>query len=160
MRVKSGQSLLELAVGLIVAVPIILTLMDCALIALGASTNDAVCRDAARAAAGGPPVELSPAVNRNAGLATPPNQRAVAVVKRLYHMNLPIKVRETVNVVETVNGPVPEVPLGGPVSGQVAVQTIVDIYPPFLLGVFAGPQVTLKSRHAFDYTYIVPNTTP
>jgi hypothetical protein len=161
LRRRNGQSLLELSVGLMVAVPIMLLLIDCAMIALGASTNDAVCRDAARAAASGPPGQLLASTNRTVPSVEPPNQRAVAVVKRVYQSNLPLKLRETVNVVETVNGPVPAAPLGGPVSGKVAVQTTVDVYPPFLVGAFVGSGgLVFQSRHSYPYTYVVPNTTP
>ena len=161
LRRSNGQSLLELSVGLTVAVPIMLLLIDCAMIALGAGTNDAVCRDAARAAASGPPGQLIASANRTVPGAEPPNQRAVAVIKRVYQSNLPMKLRETVNVVESVNGPVPAAPLGGPVSGKVAVQTTVDIYPPFLVGAYLGAGgLEFKSRHSYPYTYVVPNTTP
>ena len=156
-RQRQGQSLLELAASLMVVVPVILVLIDCAFLALGAGTNDAVCRDAARAAAGGPPGLLA-AGSRTVGTGAPPNKRAVGIIKRVYQSNLPLKLRESAEVQEKIESPVPAAPHGGPVIGEVAVETTLDVYPPFLVRALVGSQsFAFKSRHSYPYTYVMPN---
>lgn len=144
MRREKGQSLVELGTALIVVIPLLLVLLNGAFVFLGATLNDAVCRDAARAAASGPPSTIAPGV---------PRQRAKSVIKRVYQSGLPMKVRESVEIVETVKD-IPPDATGGAVDGQITVGTTIDVYPIFtLLG--AGP-LTLKSKHTVPITYIKP----
>lgn len=143
---RNGQALAELCAALIVVVPVMLILLDCVFVFIGASLNDFVCRDAARAAASGPPSVLTPGA---------PNQRAVTVIKHVYYSGLPMKVREAVNVVETVND-VPPKSQGGGVDGEVTVGTTIDIYPPFQVSWINSGKVVLKSRHTVPITYVRP----
>ena len=79
-RTANGQSLAELCAGLIVCLPVLLSVIDASYIALGASINDSVCRDAVRAAASGQPNMKGSA--RHAVTSGQPFDRASAIIKR------------------------------------------------------------------------------
>lgn len=143
---RSGQALVELAAGLIVVIPLLLIVIDCAIICIGASLNDSVCRDAARAAASGPPSNLNPGA---------PTQRAVTVIKHIYYSSMPMKVREAIVIAENVRDVPPQF-MGGGVDGDVTLQTTIDIYPPFLVRAIGAKQVVLKSKHTVPITYVRP----
>ncbi len=156
---RCGQALAECCAGLLIVVPILLILLDCVFVFMGASLNDSVCRDAARAAASGQPSSLTLAANRNVGKTQTPNQRAVAVIKHVYYSGLPMKVRETVAVVENVRD-VPPVEQGGAIDGDVTVSTTIDIYPPFRVTWINSGIVVLRSKHTVAFTYVRPAASP
>ncbi len=152
---RNGQALVELGAGLLVLIPVLLILLDGVYVFIGASLNEFVCRDAARSAASGAPSSLTAGVNRTVATGKTPNQRAVTVIKHVYYSGLPMKVRELVNVVETVRD-VPPKSLGGAVDGEVTVATTIDIYPPFQVSWINAGVIVLKSRHTVPITYIRP----
>lgn len=148
-----GQSLVELCASLVVCVPIILACIDASYIAMGASINDTICRDAARAAASGKPQVVNP--SRHAiGPAQDSFLRAAAVIKAHNPSNLPIKVNEQPLVFETVRD-IPPSNTGGAVDGEVEVKTTVLIMPPFLVNALLPSGVNLSSTHSIPYTYSV-----
>lgn len=158
-RTKKAQGLAEVVGVLVCLVPVVLLVIDLGMIAIGAGLNDQACRDAARAAASGPPSDLSKGENRQVGSGTAPYDRAAAVVKKIYSTSLPMKVRESIQAVETVR----DIPtdIGGAVDGEVSVKTTIDIFPPFLAGAVVGPQgVALNCTHTVPITYVVPNKNP
>lgn len=158
-RIKRGQGLVEVVGVLICVVPAVLLVIDLGMVAIGAGLNDQACRDAARAAASGPPSDLSKGENRQVGSGTAPYDRAVAVVKKIYSTRLPMKVREKIDAVETVR----DIPTdaGGAVDGEVSVKTTIDIFPPFLAGAVVGANgVSLNCTHTVPITYVVPNKNP
>ncbi len=138
---KSGQGLAELCASMVMIVPLLLAAIDCSYICIGASMNDLACRDAARAAA--------------AGLPAASEERAATVIKRIYYFNLPMKVRDTIKVDEKVTD-VPPKSMGGAVEGTVAVETTIDIYPPFVVKFLGSGKVALNSRHSMPITYMMP----
>lgn len=146
---------MELAATLIVVIPMFLVLMDLVILAIGATLNDSVCRDAARAASAGPPANHSAVMNQVLAPSTAPYQRAVAVVKNLYCTSIPAKVRDNPDVIETLND-VPPDPAGGAVQGEILVRTTVDVYPLFLVRAIAPCGVTFSACHTVPYTYVVP----
>jgi len=155
-RANSGTSLVEFCAVLIITVPIILSVIDLGFIALGAQMNDTVSRDAARAAAEGPPGGTPGESNATLKSSTEPYKRAQEVVENFYCTNVPAKVREDLKLTESLTD-VPPNTEGGAVDGQIAVETTVDIYPPFLIGGIAeGHKITLSARHDSPYTYVVP----
>lgn len=159
-RAKAGQGAVELVGALVCLVPVALVLVDLGVVAIGAGINDAVCRDAARAAAAGPPSELTVGDNRNLGNSASPYQRAVSVIKKLYNTSVPAKVRDQIEAVETVKD-VPPAPTGGAIDGEVSVITTIDVYPPFIVGKVVGDgKIALSSKHSVPITYVVPNTAP
>jgi hypothetical protein len=158
-RVRShlGQSTIEILCGFIIFVPLILLAIDLVTVYSGYSLNNRMCRDAARAASSGPPNAL------NAGS---PKQRADGVIREVYNAATVknYNVLGTVHphpdcvVTEQLTGPIPDTSLGGPVDGQVTVETTVDVVPPFLIKEFVGPKgISLTTRETFPYTYIVPS---
>ncbi|HIA50965.1 MAG TPA: hypothetical protein EYN91_02610 [Candidatus Melainabacteria bacterium] len=158
-RHREGQGLVEVVGVLICVVPAVLLVIDLGMIAIGAGLNDQACRDAARAAASGPPSDLTKGENRQVGAGTAPYDRAEAVVKKIYSTRLPMKVREKIETVETVR----DIPtdIGGAVDGEISVKTTIDIFPPFLAGAIVGNQgYTLNSTHTVPITYVVPNKNP
>ena len=84
-RVRSGQSLAELAAGLMILVPVFLLVFDLAVCIIADTINENVCRDAARAASAGVP---APFTSFN-GTTIPADafQRAQAVVKHVYQLD-------------------------------------------------------------------------
>jgi hypothetical protein len=159
-RRPRAQGAVELVGALVCLTPVALALIDCGIVALGAGINDAVCRDSARAAASGPPSELTTATERAVPAGKSPYDRAESVVKRMYASNVPAKVRDAIAVKETIRD-VPPSPVGGAIDGEISVQTTIDIYPPFLLGAVMGSSgVCLTSKHIVPITYVVPDSTP
>ncbi len=156
---ERAQGLVEVVCILICLVPVVLLVIDLGMIAIGAGLNDQACRDAARAAASGPPSIVSKGDNRNLSSGTSPYDRAQTVVKKIYSTQLPMKVREKIEAVETVRDIPTEA--GGAIDGEVSIKTTIDIFPPFIAGAVVGSQgVSLKCMHTVPITYVVPNQNP
>lgn len=153
---QTGQSMSELAAGLIVAIPIILLLIDCVVLLIGVVTNDSACRDAARAAASGPPGSYLAGENRSVPASGAPRKRAEQVIKQVYHPSGYLKIKDEVNVTENVQDPVPEPAIGGAINGDVTVETTAEVYPPFLVGQIAGGKVQIRKAETYSYTYVRP----
>lgn len=152
-RKTRGQGVAELVGALVLLVPIVLTAIDLGILAIGAAINDSICRDAARAAASGPPSEFSLGDSRNLTPDKAPYQRALSVATKLYSTNFPAKIRNTLVAVETVRD-IPPNSTGGAIDGDVAITTTIDIYPPFLVGAIMGG-VSLSSSHKVPITYVM-----
>ncbi len=156
MRQQVGHSMIELAAGLIVCVPVFLAVIDLAFIGMGASANDAVCRLAAEAVAAGPPsTSNAPSTNKlSAGQSG--FDIAVSVIKLHQPTKLPAQVSDQPAVTEQlVDVPPPD--QGGSVEGEVSVTTTVLITPPFIIGAYYGKNgVSLSSKHVVPFTYVVP----
>ncbi len=160
VRKKKGQGAAELVGAIVCLVPVILVVIDLGVVAIGAGINDAVCRDAARAAASGPPSELTLAENRVVTAGKAPHERAMSVIKRLYATNVPAKLRDTIEAEESVRD-IPPAPTGGAVDGEVSIKTTIDIYPPFIVGAVVGNSgVSLSSKHSVAITYVMPPSGP
>lgn len=157
-RNRRGQSLAELAAGLMVFVPIILLLCDCAVIVIGVAQNDTACRDAARAASSGPPGAMLPGT-RTVTSGQAPYRRAKSVIKEIYALGGLIKISETMAIKETVRAPLPEAPHGGPILGEVSVQTTAEVSPPFLIGaIVQSGSLQFKNTQKYPYTYVMPSS--
>lgn len=153
---QRGQSAVELVAGLIVAVPIVLCIIDLGFIAMGASANDNVCREAAQAAAASPPSSTNAPSTQKLTAGQSGYDAAVSVIKLHQPTNLPAKVSDQPDVSESLTD-VPPKDVGGSVDGDISVTTTVLITPPFLVGAYFGKNgVNLKSTHATPFTYVVP----
>lgn len=148
---KSGQSLVELGVGLTVMIPLLLIALNCIFVAIGASLNEFVSRDAARAAASGPPSALRTGNNRSVKSGAP-KDRVTAVINKVYYSGLPMKIRQDATIVETVRD-VPPAAEGGAVDGEVSVTTTIDIDLPVQVRGMTS-RLVLKSRHSMPITYM------
>lgn len=150
LRGQTGQSFVEMAAGLLVVIPIILLIIDCATLYMGVSLNDTVCRDAARAASMGPPNGIKDGE---------PKHRAETVVQRANRTTGSIRLDPNVELNEKIVGSLPSEPYGGPVNGEVSVATTVHVFPPFLISLFTGPHgVDFRTEHHFAYTWSMANT--
>ena len=153
-RKRNAQSLVELCAALIIAIPLLFTAIDAAFLLLGASLNDQVCRDAARAAASGPPSDLSLSpVPRLMGSGRAPALRAQAVIDHISYSGLPMKVRDSFKINEVITDIPPE-SIGGAIAGEMIVGTTIDINPPFQLPGLS--QVTFHTQHIMPITYVRP----
>lgn len=151
LHAAKGQSLFELCAALMIGLPLLLACIDVAYIALGASINDSICRDATRAAASARPQKIEPSRHK-VGPTQDAYLRAQAVVRTHNPSNLPIKVSEQVLVFELVRD-LPPATMGGAVDGEVEVKTSVLIVPPFLLQAIVPSGIILSSTHSIPYTY-------
>ena len=159
-RIRRGQSSIELVAGLMFLIPIILFAIDIATIFMGSTLNNSVCRDAARAAAGGPPSVLIAKFAMN-GQPTP-QERAKAVVSRNLKSTGAIQLDPNPVVTENVNAAsLPSPPFGGVVNGTVTAQTSVDVYTPFLVGrVIGKTPIRLTTSQTFPYTWVMSGKFP
>lgn len=150
-----GQSLIEVTVGIIVLVPVVICLIDLAVILLGVQTNDANCRNAARAAASGDPSEAT--------------FRAQTVMARSsMQANPPLisgsKLSTTVDV-KVISQPITEPDIatgkqispGGPITGTATVTSEVQIRPFVVHMVYGGKlPLTFTSKQSFPISYVAP----
>lgn len=148
-RLPQGSSLIELAAGLLVVIPLLLYGIDAATLYMGSSMNADYCREACRAAANGPP---------DMYCANPdytPKKRAIRVLKNRDNPKSIIRVSTMPVVNEQIFDPRPQAPFGGPVNGVVSVKTAVRIYPPFTLPGFPA-KLILETQQTYPYTWVMP----
>jgi hypothetical protein len=158
-RQRCGQSLVELVAGLAVCLPVFLAIVDMGYIAIGASANDSVCREAAQAAASGPPSTTVAPSTRALSAGQSGYDIAVSVIKIHQPTRVPAKVSEQPEVSEQLTD-VPPPDQGGSVDGEISVTTTVVITPPFLVGAYFGKNgLSLTSKHVAPFTYVVPQVT-
>jgi Flp pilus assembly protein TadG len=144
-----GLSIIELTVAITLLVPVILICVDCATLFSAQTLNANVCRQAARAAAAGPPSKMTP--NR-------PRLNAETVVQQNLASSGAIRMHKEVAIDESINR-LPVAPFGGSVDGTITVTTSVDVYSPFLVGRIVGKNpIVLVQSQTFPFTYVVPNT--
>ncbi len=153
-RKSLGQSMTELVVGLIVAVPVLLALVDCSIVVSGAQLGDANGLEAARIAASGDPNSSQQRVDAYIVKA---NSRLKGMVSdfRLDTKGLetsPANVGPEIQVLQEY---------GGLVRGTVTVRTKVNVTPFLVRIVYNGNRpLVLSSQHSFPFTYIVPRQKP
>jgi Flp pilus assembly protein TadG len=150
MHRKKGSSFVELATGLIVLIPIALAIFDFCIIVMGVQVNDSTCREAARVAASGNPLDAQ--------------SRAQAIIDRANsHASSTASSFSLVSVLSTVTPQDVQAlgTFGGLLKGSVTVQTDVSIRPMIVQFVFSGgAPLHFRSEQTFPFTYVVPNTTP
>lgn len=150
LRGRQGSSFIELAVGLLALIPVVLVLFDLCVIVMGVQVNDSTCREAARVAASGNPLD---AQSRAQIIVDRANSHASAVVSNF----------TLARVVSTVTAKDIAAlgTFGGPITGSVSVETDVDVHPLVVQLVYTGKSpLHFRSKQTFPFTYVVPNTTP
>jgi hypothetical protein len=149
LRGKRGSSFIELATGLLVIIPIVLVIFDLCVIVMGVQINDSTCREAARVAASGNPLQ---AQSRAQTIIDRANSRASGMVSNFVLANFTSTVTaQDVAALGTY---------GGPVKGTVTVETDVSIRPLVVELVYTGKSpLHFRSQQSFPFTYVVPNTT-
>ncbi|CAN5483879.1 hypothetical protein BH10CYA1_BH10CYA1_23450 [soil metagenome] len=147
---KKGQSIVELAVGLIALIPIILVVFDLAVIVIGVQINDSTCREAARVAASGSPQDQA---NRAKAVIARANQRSAGMLS-----NFRLVTDPPISTVTQAQATA-LAPYGGALNGTVTVQTEVDIKPFVVQAAYSGKSpLTFRSQQSFPITYVVPNS--
>src|SRR5271156_6852678 len=112
-----GQSIVELVAGLIVVIPVLLVLIDCAFVLSGVQMADSTCREAARIAASGDPAQAD---TRIASFLAKANSSAKGMVKD-YRLAGAGGVQFT--PADIVQEEQPLLAYGGPLQGSVTVKT-------------------------------------
>lgn len=149
-RRLSGQSLVELGAGLLVIVPMILVILDLAMLVIAVQTNDNACREAARIAASGDPAS---AQLRAQSVIARQNRTSGGMVSNFRIVAVDLVPPDVTQQVAALT------PYGGTITGTVTVSTDVDIRPFVVQWVYSGgAPLTFRSRQSFPFTYVVPNT--
>jgi hypothetical protein len=162
MRKKTGQSFVELAAGLIVLIPILLALLDLAMIIIAVQVNDTVCRDAARAASSGRPADFTSSMGVQKANAM---ERAQGVVKRAkassggYIAQLNIIPSESGPTFVDPGNPGPDPNFGGAYNGSYHVTTEVTVNVPAYVPKVMEPSYTFRARQEFPITFVEKNST-
>jgi Flp pilus assembly protein TadG len=147
---QRGQSLVELGAGLLVIIPMILVILDMAVLVIAVQTNDNACREAARIAASGDP---SSATIRAESVVARANTTAHGIVSNFRLVKVDLAPPGVVGQVAALQ------PYGGTITGTVTVSTEVDVRPFVVQWVYSGgAPLTFLSRQSFPFTYVVPNT--
>jgi hypothetical protein len=151
---RSGQSLIEVTVGIIVLIPAVLVLLDLAFVIYGVERNDSACQNAARAAASGPPAE---AQARAQTALDRVNGNCPGGIVSSFQLVLPLEMKIS-------RQPMPErdeytgqlICHGGPVIGSATVSTEVEVRP-FLVHYICTGKTPLKFRatQTFPISYIM-----
>ena len=155
MKQQSGQSLIEVTVGLVVLVPVVLVLIDLSTLFLGAQANESTCRNAARAAAAGDPVY---ATTRALSIINRSNDRSRSGMVSNFVLAQPVDVRVTsrpVSEMDQNSGQM--INPGGAVTGTATVTTEVDVRPFVVQAVYGGKSpIKLRSQQTFPISFIQP----
>lgn len=142
-----AQSIVELVAGLIVLIPIVLIMIDIGSLYLASIMNSDICREAARAAANGPPGAVQTGE---------PQKRVDTVINRKRAMCAGnVTIDSPVQVTEAVRTPLPAKPFGGQVDGEVTVETVVTVRPPFLVQAIVPQGVKIRTSQTFPYTWVM-----
>lgn len=144
-RSTCGISTIELIAGLIVLIPVVLVLFDLSAIAIAVQANDSACREAARAAALGPPPEFN---SRAQVILTKANQKSYGSMVSNFQM-----------VSLSSNAFPSTIPKGfsGPITGTITVKTQVDIKPFIVQWAYAGQSpLQMRSIQTYPISYVVP----
>lgn len=155
-RREQAQSLIEVTFGLIIFVPILLSLLDLSLIYLAVQKNESLSNNVAEAAASTDP---SNAQKQAELLIHQQNQAAIAGSLMHFRLVGPVDVKLTSFPEATQDLATEEVfNPGGPITGNVNVNTAVDVKP-FVVGAIWGKNgvISFCSHHTFPIKYIMPS---
>jgi hypothetical protein len=131
-------------------IPIVLVIIDLCVIVIGVQMNDATCRDAARIAATGNPLD---AQIRAQSVVNQTNDRVVGLPSSFTLVSVVSSV--TPNDITALGA------LGGPLRGTVTVETEVSIHPMVVQWVYSGKNPLLfRAQQSFPFTYVVPSSVP
>ena len=147
---RKGQSIIELGAGLLVLIPIVLSIFDLAILVIAVQVNDTACREAARIAASGDPGSASTRANSVIARA---NSTSSGMVSNFRIISVDLVPPDVANQVAALQ------PYGGTITGTVTVTTDVDVKPFIVQWVYSGGKpLTFRSKQSFPFTYVVPNT--
>ncbi|MBU6451787.1 MAG: hypothetical protein KGS72_08425 [Cyanobacteria bacterium REEB67] len=155
MHNRRAQSLVEVTAGIAILLPVLLVLFDLSMLFLAVQANESICRNAARAAAAGDPLD---ATVRAQAVVNAANLSSGGALISHFWLVLPIA------VVVTDRPTSQEDPLtgresnpGGPVTGTVAVSTEVDVRPFVVYRLWGGKlPMKFRARHIFPISFTQP----
>ena len=145
-RRSKGSSFVELAIGLMALIPIVLVVIDLCVIVIAVQVNDSTCREAARVAASGNPVD---AQTRALAIIDRTNSRQSGMFSDFTLISLVSSV--TPQDLQTLGT------YGGPVKGTVQVETEVAVRPFVVQWVTGHSPLHFRAQQSFPYTYVFPN---
>lgn len=150
---NSGQSLVEVTIGIVFLCMAVLVLIDLSMIVIASSMNNSACQHAAWAAASGAPAE---AMNRAQAVIDSINSRGKGNLLSTFRIAAPAQMDITSSPARSVD---PDYPgktfsVGGPITGTATVVTEVTVHP-FMLEHMFGP-LRFSSRQSAPITYIAP----
>lgn len=148
-RTKRAQSIVELVAGVILIIPVVLLLIDLATLVLGVTSNDNLCREAARAASAGDPDSA--------------NARATAIVNQANLTKGGVIAKFELIDARPLRPDRSGPPIrpdgatgGGIVQGSVDVRTRVIVAPPFLLNALKrDDHFAFETFQSFPITFVV-----
>ena len=161
---RRAQSVIELVVGIMVLIPIVLTIFDLCVIVIACQLNDSTARDACRAAASGAPVYTTngytpvlsdlqtAAKNRAQAVVTRTNIKSNGIVSNYSLVNCNLTLGASYSLPQPVNGYNP----GGLVIGSVTVQTQVQVTPFLVKYAYAGQTMFFQSIQTYPISYSLP----
>lgn len=160
-RRNTGQSLVEVTVGIVVLLFVVLALTDLAVIILACSQNNAACRIAVRAAASGDPSE---ALERaQVAIDNLNKQREDGLVSR-FTIAGPVQTEVTSAPITTKdpNDSRRTVCSGGPMLGTATVTTEISVRPFLLQHLTCASQehFCFRAKQSFPITYVVAPQLP
>lgn len=152
---QRGTGLAEVAAGAILLVFVVSFFFELYFLLMAFTLNDEIARNAARAAAMGPPSKLEQCQNRVVKEGQTPYQYASAVLESM-RPNLPkqIELSQDIDVTETINPPIPEYPFGGRVCGSITVRTKILVHLGFMASLLKIPPVSLVNSKTYPYTWV------
>jgi hypothetical protein len=144
---SSKGYMIEIVAILILLIPIMLCLVDIAVMVVTAMINDTTCTNIARIASSGEPSEVQ--------------ERVQAALERSKVDNALISNLRLADGYPKNDDSVSTEPseVTGPVNGKVTVRIAVDVHPPFLIKhVMQNQSCTMHAEQTFPYTYIRKGT--
>lgn len=151
-RSGSAQSFIELSIGIVILVPVLLVLLDLAVMIFGVEANDSNCRKAARAAAAGDPsfaqARAETALGndgRNLGMVTYSHLVGTVGVKVLSQPEAEQDIASGKEIFP-----------GGPVIGSTTVSTEIQVRP-IIVHVLYGAKspMSFTSTHTFPISHVL-----
>ncbi len=143
---SKGQASVELVIGLIAMIPVVLFFIDGVLLVLATTTNDSLCREAARAAASVQPSQSRARAQQVIDIAN----QSTGTVSQFTMVGGNLDTHGAADVVSTE---------GGIVQGNVTLSTQAKVRPLTILTVVnKGVPFTFTATQTFPYTFVAPQT--
>lgn len=154
---ERGQSLIEVASGLVVLMPVLMLLIDLAVIMYGVQLNNSACHNAVQAAASGPPAE---AYYRARAVIDLVNSRNAGTLVSNFAIKGSVEPKiesAPASYLDPFTGKM--VNPGGLVVGTATVTTTVEIRPFVIYHIYGGKlPLIFTSSQSFPLRYVMPTT--
>src|SRR5262249_36644558 len=146
-----GEGIIELAVGLIVLLPVLLMIFDLVVVAITVQINDSTAREAARVASQGDPKQ---ATQRAQAIVARANKQVSGLMSNFQLVSVTFNPADILAQEDAMGT------YGGLLKGSVTVETQVDVRPFVVQYAYGGKSpIQFHSKQTFPLSYAVPNTT-